>query len=98
MKRNELRIICCVSCGRNDRPLHNLPSLSPDLKICDLCKPKYGTAGPATEADRTIHDSIIGLPSTFACRHCGGLVLMNPDGTVNLWCSDCERERRLLTQ
>ena len=98
MRLDELRIICCVNCGRSDRPLHTLPSLNTSIKGCDLCVAKHGKDALAHEADRILAGAAPAKSQALQCHHCGGLMLMNLDGTYNLWCQACEKERRRIAE
>ena len=98
MRLDELRVICCVNCGRIDRPLRILPTLNMVVRGCDLCIGKFGSVVLGHEADRILAEAKPAKSQALPCHHCGGVMLMNRDGTYNLWCQSCEKERRRIAQ
>ena len=98
MRLDEFQVICCVNCGRSDRPLRNLPTLNTSVKGCDLCIAFYGEVELAHEADQILANAAPARSEPLPCHHCGGLMLMNLDGTYNLWCQGCEKERRRIAE
>jgi hypothetical protein len=96
VRLDELRKIVCVGCGRADRPLKKLASMSHNLRACDLCLARYGAAHLALEADAALANATTVRPLPGKCLHCGEPMLANANGTTNVWCQDCDREAKAL--
>ncbi len=96
MNLTDLRVIVCVSCGRNDRPLRKLPgAMNANLRACDVCWARFGAAALARESDTLIATATPGhrpLPRAGKCLHCGVPVEPQANGGYPAWCQACSDE------
>lgn len=96
MKLTDLRVICCVCCGRNDRPLRTLPgAMLSNLRACDGCLARFGAAALARESDTLLATATPGhrpLPRAGKCLHCGVPVEPQANGGYPAWCQPCHAE------
>jgi len=100
VKLDQLRRVCCVSCGRNDRPLRKLPgAMLGNLRACDVCLARFGAAALERESDTLLATATPDrrpLPRAGKCLHCGVPVEVGANGAFPAWCNGCEGERQKL--
>jgi hypothetical protein len=96
MKLSGLSVLVCVSCGREDGLVKLPESMWPNARACVPCLQRHGRTVLARAADQVLANA---TPNRAAvgggkCLHCGGPVIVGPDGVGTAWCTACEAERK----
>jgi hypothetical protein len=94
----------CASCGRAGLDLFDVGCVNKMVRCCAACIQRHGKETLKTVADVALawildpknRQATAGKPGR--CGHCPNLVVMLPDGSSPLLCSECQRELNALRE
>ena len=83
----------CLACDRGNVPLFSVGCVQKQIRACRDCIRKHGRETLKLAANAAVEYMLTHRPKPPEpiCRHCSGPVVVNPDGSVPLWCQECHR-------
>jgi hypothetical protein len=92
----------CAACGRADLELFDVGCVNKMVRCCAACIQKHGKETLKDVADVSLawilNPKNRPREKPRRCGHCPAAVVMLPDGSFPLLCSDCQRELNALRE